>query len=317
MTITSLGTTYNVRAPISSKKDVMSGQVRYRLTPRLSVKGDYAVESTERDVFHGADLTPLQIAPTPSGSGANDWDVAQHTVKSTEKLGVTYRVMNKLSLRADYSASQVTNPAYASDPDRVDSAKAMVTWMPVQQFIALASYGGMREKRSNLAAPLAGGSRRTDRDQALGSITILPGRGSSITASYMYFRNKTKETLTFTDASGIFILEDSVPYGDTADVVSLAASAAIAEGVMLTADASRSFSRGSFRLDGSVPNTGGIDVLSDTRVIEDIYTAGLEIKFSKYAGSDIRYQYRQYNDTINNTQDGRVNTALTTVYMKW
>jgi hypothetical protein len=319
VTITSIGfgSTYNVRTPLSSKKDVMSGTVRYRFTPRLNVKGEYAVETTERAVFHGADLTPLQIAPTPSGSGPNDWDVANHTLKSTEKLGVSYRVMNKLSLRADYSASQVTNPAYAADPDRASSGKASMTWMPVQQVIALASYGGVREKRSNLAAPLAGGSRRTDRDQALGSLTFLAGKRSSITASYMYFKNKTRETLTFTDAAGIFNLENSVPYGDKADVVSLSASQAIAEGVTLTADASKSFSRGNFRLDGSVPNTGGIDLLSDTRVVENIYTAGLEIQLSRNAGSDVRYQHRQYDDKINNTQDGRVNTMLATLYVKW
>jgi hypothetical protein len=317
VTVAGIGNTYNVRSPISSKRDVMSGTARYRITPRLSVKGEYTVETTQRDVFHGADFNPLQTEPVPAGTGPNDWEVAHRTLKSTEKLGVSYRIMNKLSLRADYSAAQVTNPAYAADPDRVNSGKATLTWMPVPQVIALASYGGVREKRNNLAAPLAGGSRQADRDQALASLTILAGKRSSITASYMLFKNKTRETLTFTDTSGIFTLEDGVPSGDRADVVSLAASQAIADGVTFTADASKSFSRGNFRLDGSVPNTEGIDLLSDTRVVEDIYSAGLEIQFNRNAGGDVRYQHRQYDDQINNTQDGRVNTALATLYVKW
>jgi hypothetical protein len=301
VTVSSLGRTFTVRDGISSKRDVMSGVVRYRLTPRLTAKGEYTLEAIERTM----------------GLPPSDWDVAHRTTKTTEKVGVSYRIMTRLSARADYSATQVTNPAYADDPDRVTSGKASATWTPVKQVIVLASYGGVRAKRNGLAAPLAGGSRRSDRDQALGSLTFLAGKKTSITASYSYFVNKTKETITFTDAAGIFNLEDGVPYGDKADVVSLSASQALGESVTLTADASKSFSRGSFRLNGSVPNTGGIDLLSDTRVVEDIYTAGLEIQFSTNAGSEVRYQHRQYDDKLDNTQDGRVNTALATVYVKW
>jgi hypothetical protein len=301
VTVSSLGRTFTVRDGISSKRDVMSGVVRYRLTPRLTAKGEYTLEAIERTM----------------GLPPSDWDVAHRTTKTTEKVGVSYRIMTRLSARADYSATQVTNPAYADDPDRVTSGKASATWTPVKQVIVLASYGGVRAKRNGLAAPLAGGSRRSDRDQALGSLTFLAGKKTSITASYSYFVNKTKETITFTDAAGIFNLEDGVPYGDKADVVSLSASQALGESVTLTADASKSFSRGSFRLNGSVPNTGGIDLLSDTRVVENIYTAGLEIQFSTNAGSEVRYQHRQYDDKLDNTQDGRVNTALATVYVKW
>jgi hypothetical protein len=257
------------------------------------------------------------VAPVPAGTAPDFWDVAHRTTKTTENLNVSYRVMSKLSLRADYTAKQVTNPAYADDPDKVNTAKATVTWTPVQRIIALASYGGVREKRNDLTAPLAGGSRKTDRDQALGSLTFLVGKRSSLTATYMYYKNKTNETLTFTDFVGNFILEDAVPYSDTAQVFSLAASHSPAEGVFVTADASRSYSKGNFRVNGAVPGTTGIDTLSDMNVIEDIYTAGLELQFSKNAGSEFRYQHRHYDDRIDNAQDGRVNTALATLYVKW
>ena len=133
----------------------------------------------------------------------------------------------------------------------------------------------------------------------------------------MYYQNKTDETLTFTDTAGMFIQEGAVPYGDRAQVFSLAASQALAEGVLVTADASRSYSKGNFRVDGTVPGTTGIDTLSDLKVVEDIYTAGLELQFGKNAGSEFRYQYRRYDDRIDDTQDGRVNTALATLYVKW
>lgn len=317
VTLPGTGSVFNVRAPISSTRDVMSGAVRYRVSNRMIVRGEYAVDLAVRDVFHGPDFNPLRIAPTPMGTGPNSWDVAHRTLKSTEKLGISYRVTNKLSLRADYAASQVTNPAYASDPDRIDSGKATVTWTPVRRLIALASYGGVREKRDNLTAPLAGGSRKAERDQALGSITLLMGKRSSVTASYLYFQNKTKESLTFTDLSGAFTVEDRVPYGDKAQVLALSASHSVSEAATLTAEASKSYSSGSFRVDGSVPGTTGIDDLSDLKVVEDIYTAGLEMRINRNMGGELRYQHRHFDNKIDNTQDGRVDIALAALHVRW
>jgi hypothetical protein len=274
-------------------------------------------DTINRDPSSGGILSPLQISPVPAGSGPNFWDVAHRTTKSTEKIGITYRIMNKLSLRADYSATQVTDPAYANDPDQINSGTAAVTWTPAQRVIALVSYGGLREKRSDLSAQLGGGSMKVDRDQAFGSLTFLVGNRSSVTASYLYFRNKQSQTLTFTDGTGAFILEDGVPYGDKAQVFSLSASVAPTEGVMLTADASKCYTQGNFRLNGTVPNTAGIDVLSDMKVVEDIYGASVAVQHSKYLSSELRFQQRHYDDQIDNTQDGKVSTVMATVSMKW
>jgi hypothetical protein len=310
--------TYAVRDSLSSTRDQMSGIIRYRVNARLTVKGEYLFETINRGPSSGSTLSPLQITPPPpSGSVPNYWNVAHRTTKSTERLGITYRVMNKLSLRADYSATQVTDPAYANDPDRVNSGTATITWTPVQRIIALASYGGVREKRSDLSAPLGGGSRKSDRDQALGSLTFLVGKSASITASYLYFRNKSAQTITFRDGTGAFILEDGVPYGDKAQVFSLSAGVALGEGVMLTADGSKCYTEGNFRVSGTVPNTAGIDVLSDMKVVEDIYGASVVVQHSKHLGSELRFQQRQYDDQIDNTQDGKVSTILAFVSMKW
>jgi hypothetical protein len=251
------------------------------------------------------------------GTTPDFWEVAQRTTKTTEGLGVSYRLMKKVYLRADLIAVQTANPAYANDPDHTSTVKVSLNWTPAQRIFAFVSYDGTREKRSDLTAPLAGGSRNTARDQALGSITVLIGNRSSLTASYLYFKNRTEETLTFTDEAGLFILEDGVPYGDTAQVVSLSASHALTETVTVTADGSRSYSKGNFRVSGSVPGSTGIDVLSDLEVIEDIITAGVEWHWSKRFGGDFRYQYRHYDDRIDDTQDSRVNTALATLHVSW
>lgn len=314
VTVSSLGYTYRVRDPLSMKRDMGTGVVRYRLTDRLTVKGEFILEAIERNNQEGTVLAPLQISPISAASGPNDWDVAHRTTKTTERLGISYRVMNRLSLRADYTAMQIENPAYADDPDSVNSAKTTLTWTPTQRIIALASYGGVREKRDDISAPLAGGSRKTNRDQGLGSLTFLVGNQTSITASALYYQNKAKETLTYRDAAGSLFLEDGVPYADKAQVYSVSATQALGDGATLTLEGSRSCSRGNFRTNGALT---GIDVFSDMRVVENIYTVDLEMQHSKGVSSEIRYQQRQYDDKIDNTQDGKVGIIVATVAVKW
>ena len=53
------------------------------------------------------------------------------------------------------------------------------------------------------------------------------------------------------------------------------------------------------------------------KVVEDIYTVAVEIQFARNVGGEVRYQYRQYDDKIDNTQDGRVHTTLATLFTKW
>ena len=314
--LSGVGSAYNVRTALSSKRDVMSGLATYRVTSRMTVKGDYTIEAIDRK-DNGGTLNPLQISPISAGTAPDSWEVAHRTTKTTERLGIFYRVMNKLTLRADYRGVQIENPAYAADPDRIDAAMASMTWTPAKGVIVLASYGDVQDKRRDLSAPLAGGNRKTARDQALGSITVPIGKRASLTASYLYYMHKTKETLSFANSSGGYTLEDSVPYGDKAQVASLSASVAPVDDVTFTADASRCAAKGDFRVSGVVPNSSGIDTLSDMKITEDIISAGLEWSMSASMGSALRYQYRRYDDKINNAQDGRVNTTLATLYVKW
>ncbi len=326
-TVTIVGTapattyTYNVRDAISSQKDIMSGTIRYRVTDRLTVRGEYALEKIERAVGPQGINLQLEVSPTPGRTTPAYWEVAPETTKSTTKLSATYRVMKKLSARADYSHSEIDNPAYNFDPDKSDAAKVSFTWTPTPKLSALVSYNGVREKRDNLELPLAGGDRESSRDQALGSVTVLIGKRSSITTSYACFRNQVDHTLTYnysTDGTTYTnVTESGVPYDDVAHVGSLLLTHALADAITLTAEASRSYSRGSFRNSGTVTNTDGIAEFSDLKVVEDIYAAGVEIALGKDIGTELRYQYREYNDKVDSANDGTTQIVLATMSVKW
>ncbi len=316
--------TYNVRDSISSQKDIMTSAMRYRMTDRLTLKGEYSVEKIQREVGTPGATMPLNVPDTGRTTLAS-WEVAPETTKNTAKLGATYRIMKKLSARADYSHTEIDNPAYNFDPNKSDTAKVSFTWTPTQTISALVSYSGLREKRDDLEAPLAGGERETSRDQALGSMTVLVGKQSSITASYAYYRNQVDDTLTYNySLTGVtspnsysLVTESGVPYDDVAHVGSVLLTHALADAITITAEASRSYSRGSFRNSGTPLNTDGIAQFSDLKVVEDIYAAGVEIALAKDIGTEFRYQYREYNDKVDSSNDGTTQIVLATMSVKW
>jgi hypothetical protein len=313
--VTPFGTTVvNVRDAISSSRDVITGTLRYRATDRLMLKGEYVADMIDRTV--GA---PGTLLPPPPPNTQSFWDLPEKTTKGTAKLGLAYRIMNKLTFRADYSYMNVDNPAYDIDPNKAQSVRASLTWSPKNWVNTLLSYSTVHEKRDELDAPLAGGSRDATRDQGLASVTFVVGSRSSITASCAYFQNKVDQTVTLEDGVGAFSLESGVPYADIAYVGSLALTYAPIDRLNLTASASRSYTRGNFTLVGtdSVTNVGGISELSNMKVVDSEYAIGAEMQLSRNVGGEIQYQYRKYDDQIDNSQDGTVNTLLATLSMKW
>ena len=306
--------TVNVRDSIASSRDVLSGTIRYRATDRLTLRGEYVTDTIDRT--RGDLGTNL---PAPPINAPAFWNVPESTTKGTAKISLAYRVMNKLNFRADYSYMNVDNPAYDTDPNKSQSAKASLTWSPKMWVNTLLSYSTVREKRDELDAPLGGGSRDATRDQGLASVTFVIGNRSSITASYAYFQNKVDQTVTFQDGLGAFSLESGVPYADIAHVGSLTLTYAPVDRMNLNASASRSYSRGNFTLagTGSVTNVGGIPELSNMKIVDSVYAAGIEMQLSRNVGSEIRYQYRKYDDQLDSSQDGTENTLLATLSMKW
>jgi hypothetical protein len=301
-------TSVSVRDSISSSRDVVTGSLRYRATDHLTFRGEYGMDTTDR--------TRGPFAAPPVANQAY-WLVPASTTKTTAKLGVTYRIMKKMTFRADYTAVSVDNPAYATDPDKSAASRASLTWMPFTWFNTLLSYGIVNEKRDQLGAPLGGGKREAEHDQGLASMTFLLGKRSSITASFSHYQNKVDQTVSedVGNPSGLFALDNGVPYNDIANVGTLSATIAPANGVNITASGSKSYSRGNFRLAGA--NTAGIAELSDLRVVDSVYTGGIELQFTRNLGGEFRYQYRNYDDQIDNAQDGRVKMLLGTASLKW
>jgi hypothetical protein len=302
--------TVDVRDSISSVRDVVSSTVRYRAADRLTFKAEYITDQTDRD--RGALGSTIAVS---SGTESNYWVLPESTTKNTARAGFYYRVMNKMTLRGDYSYVKVDNPAYDTDPDTSNNARASLSWMPTQKLSTMLSYGAVREKRDELSAPSGGGRREASRDQGLASATLLIGKRSSLTASYAYYKNKVEQTITLEDGSGAFDLESGVPYSDVAHTGLLSFTVAPLDGMNFTASVNRSYLRGSYELTGS--NTDGISELSELKATDTLYGASLETQHAKNMSSEIRYQFRRYDDVIDDAQDGTVKQVLATLSLKW
>lgn len=305
VTATGLGPV-SVRDSISSTRDIVSGVLRYRATDHLTLRGEYSGTTIDRKRGQAGTI--------------DFWALPESTTKNTGKVSFSYRIMNKVNFRADYSATTVDNPAYATDPDKANSARMAFTWMPAPGFHTMLSYGIVRESRDELSAPLGGGNREAARDQALASATVLVGSRSSITAAYAYYKNNVEQTVTLQDGLVVpFELEPGVPYTDTSNVGTLALTLAPIDNISLIGSATKSYCRGSFSLAGAgtVNNVSGIADLSDMKIIDTVYSAGIEIDVNRYVSGEVRYQYRHYDDEIDDAQDGRFQLTLATLFLKW
>jgi len=309
--LTSLGTaTAEVRNAINYTRDLMSGLVRYRITPALTLRGEYILETLNRDTWQGN--------PNPDMR----WNLDDKITRNTLRIGATYRATSRLMLRGDISHQTADVPAGSVDttyPDLVDQARGVVTWTPKSWFIWLLSGGIIMEERSDLGAPFTD-TRKTERDRVLNSFTFLIGKKTSITPSYAFFHNKSDSPLAYTSTDGVttsIIVETGVPYADTAHIASIAISHALADTMVFTVDAGRSWSRGSWQNSGVVPGTTGIPELSNIKLQETVANADLELQHTKALGTEFRYQIRKLDDKLDNAQDGTNQIVLATLTYKW
>jgi opacity protein-like surface antigen len=289
-----------VRQAISSKKDALSGMVRYRATQKLIVRAEYLMDKLSRD-------------------NATAWGLDQDITKNTVRLGFTYRVTNRIQFRGDATYQTADVPANSIDPtypDKTESARGWLTWVPASWFNAQLSAGMVHEERSNLGAPFAG-ERKADRSRVLGSVMFLPGKKTAVTPSYAFYQNKQTGPIAYQDLAGAITSEGGVPYADTAHVASLTVSHAVTDVVLVTAEAAKSWSRGSWQNAGVVPGSSGIADYSNLKLDETVLGADVQLRYTKNVGTDFRYQYRNIDDILDNTQDGTNQVLIATLTYRW
>lgn len=294
-------TTYSVKDAIGYTKDAVSGYVRYRATDRLTLRAEAIYDTLSREFDPGA------------------WALDEEITRATMRLGTTYRVTNRLMLRGDISRQTADAPADSMDntyADTTDSARGLLTWMPSSWFNLSLSAGTVREKRDDMAAPFTG-PRESERNRGQASLTFLAGKRTAIIPTYAFYQNKQTSAIAYTDAANGITAEEGVPYGDAAHVASLAMTHALTDNVTLTADGTRTWSRGSWLNAGTVAGSTGIADLSSLKLIETEVGGEVQVRYSKNVGTELRYRYRELDDRLDDAEDGTVQLILATLTVAW
>jgi len=155
----------------------------------------------------------------------------------------------------------------------------------------------------------------------MGSITFLPLDDLSVTTSYAYMHNKTKQDLEFS-ISGIPQIDPSVPYKDTANNYAINLNYLPDDKINLNAGVNHTNSAGRFYpSDPNLLQPASIASFSELKTKETVYSASGEYKFKTSLTSGIQYTYNIFNDVLDNSyddvEDGKAHVILLTLSKKW
>lgn len=296
-----------IKPSISSITDSFSGIVRYKPVRNLMLMTEYTYEEIDR-------------------KNAVQWALPRTTKKDNISLSADMRILKNLNLKAKYIHRDIENPAYNTEPDRLDEARFSVSWVPDKRVYTLLSYSISDEKRDDLHFNNNVGAKDRDvrRNRLLGSITSSLSEKLSITASYSYLNNKTKQDILYrSDVSPFSTKTDSaVPYQDDANIYTANLRYAPKENLSLETGITHSLIRGVFHPSmQDLLEPVSVASFSELKTKETVYSAGLEYGFRTGFITKLKYRYTDLNEISDNPyddiEDGKTHVILLTISKRW
>jgi hypothetical protein len=289
-----------VKPSISSNVDLLSSTVRYRPFNRVTLNAEYIYERTERD-------------------NADEWNLPRVTARDILSFSLNTSIIKKLNLRAKYTHQEVDTPAYNNQPDSSDEGKISLSWSPLNWASALVSYSIMKANRDNIyyideGVQVTANNRERWLDRLLGSISFIVFDNLTITTSYYYLSNKTEQDLLYnnTDLNPSYHIDYGVLYKDSSNTYAANVNYIPKKNINLNVDVSYTDSKGNF-----YPGDPLSVSLSDLKIRETNCVVRGDYEFKKGWGLEVKYNYVDYNDLLNNSNDGILHVFLVTISKKW
>ena len=297
--------TYAVEPSISSVTDSVSAIIRYRLTTGVTVKGEYSYENIRRSV-------------------SLEWDLPEHTEKNVASLSADLRVIKGVYVRAGYTHKFYYDPAYNTEPDRSDEGKVSVSVSPHPRVTALVSFAIANERRDDLhfTDTLAARDREVNRDRLLGSLTYLLMNDLSVTASYAYAHNKTRQDIVYDDITGVPRTDPLVPNTDLMHNYALDINYLPKNNITLGGGVSYTIGRGAFYpTDVNLLLPVSIASFAELKTRELLCSFSGEYRFKGGFGLGVEYRYSDFDDVLDNPNDdvvdGKAHIVLLTLSKRW
>ncbi len=297
--------TYPVESAISSVSDRVTGIVRYRPLSGVYLKADYTYEDIRRDV-------------------SPEWDVPKNTQRNTASLTADIRLLRSLDFKAKYTHKYNDDPAYNTEPDRSDEGRVSVTWIPLPRLTATVTYSIVSEKRDDLIFTDAPNAKNRDvsRNNLMGSVTYMLLKDLSVTASYAYMHDKTRQDIPYQDTLGVSHVDSFVPSEDLVHSYGLDLHYLPATNISLNAGVSYTLSSGAFYpSDPNLLQPVSIASFSELKTRDTICYLSGEYRFKGGWAAGFQYRYSDFNDVIDNpyddVSDGKAHIIVVTLSKRW
>ncbi len=303
--------TYDVRPPLDVRQREASLCFRARPLRGINLTGSYSVG--RKDIY-----------------GTEDWLLTDRdTTVNTLEFKAYGSLFRRLKFRTGYRYSDYGDPLYNTEPDLSHELKLYTSYTPVPGVVTVLSYKLRKERRDNLRfintlteSPIETGQRDRTSHNILGIIMLTPGERTSVTMTCGYYRNSLRQTLLYStflgDGSsdpGEPITDGGVPYSDESTSYSVGITHRLNDRTDVSADAGQTFSKGRFRTGD--PLADGIASFSTLRVTETSVSVKGRHEMADGFGVETILGVRDYNDRVDDYNDGRFYQAILILTKRW
>lgn len=315
-----------VKAPLETTRNLVTGSVWYRPRLDLSFVGEYRGDFLSRD----------NVSDLPSSS---TWALPGHSATHTGSLAVYYRPFRGLRSSAQYSYAATDNPSYGASFKERQEGKLLLTYAGSRWGIS--SHALIRHDRNDdvahfvlnalepleySATPLS--SRNGSSENANVGAWWTPLPKLTVGANYSYLHSEVEQPVFFTTV--VVGSEADSQFSSSSHVYTVNVSYAVAEQCDLSLMAQQIRSRASFSpastdLSSLVypgSSTAGISGITAQDTVISALSARGEYRFSRVLSTTLEYTLRDYDEknsqNINyQTYNGMVHAIVAGLAAKW
>jgi hypothetical protein len=301
--------TYPVRPSISSKKDSISGILRYRAFKGVTFDAKFSHLNTERE-------------------NADEWKLPSTTVKDTASLSVKIRIKRNIYIKSSYVYEAIDAPAYNIESDRKDKGVIALSWTPSPYIMTYLSYDAFIGKSDNIRYNVSDqqvivGDGEVSAGKLFAMVGVSIAKNISIDTSYAYMHNKTTQPLIYgTDNEPAFVADNDVPYKEKVHTFAVNLNYRPKKNIDLLTGISYTKSKANFYpyAEAAVEPVSIAD-FSEIDIQQIGFTLQGQYEFKKGWEAGLRYSYSDfdyvYNNPLNPYEDSNAHIVLLSISKRW
>jgi hypothetical protein len=255
----------------------------------------------------------------------DDWPVLpERTDINSIKLAVDTRPLGNLKLKAAFNYLDYDDPSLNTEPDTSNQIHLLATYIYAAWITAHLDYKLTMTERDQVRylnndpqIIVDNADRETRQDMALGSLSFLLTPKANLTASWMYLKNNLQQNLAYGNWNALGTggdlpyLEGEDRYVDTANTFGLTLYLVPRKDISFTVEISHTDSKGEFAPGAAMAQAPvSVASFSPLKVCETLYSVESAKSLKNNWEIGIRLQANNYNDRVDDQQDGEFYSSL-------